>query len=255
MEEAIDGWITTNILLEKFKSRHAHKKKPSHEELDPDMVGVLDLGGASTQVTFTCKIYLKKKQNKKEFYYSLFFFLLDTHEPGDEPIPAEFTTDIHLFDTVYNPYAHSYLCWGKNEALGRYRARLVNAVIKSNRTYSPTSPRILIRDQCLARGANDSITADKLFRSPCVANEKQQFNNNYNISSFVFVGVGNASQCRQRLIGLFDAKKNDKTVNCSFKQEYCTFDHTFQPTLPTKINFIGLSGYYYIFNNLAHRMF
>ena len=27
----------------------------SNEELDPDMVGVLDLGGASTQVTFTCK--------------------------------------------------------------------------------------------------------------------------------------------------------------------------------------------------------
>jgi len=61
MEEAIDGWITTNILLEKFKNRHAKKKHSqltnSQKELDPDMVGVLDLGGASTQVTFTCKIY------------------------------------------------------------------------------------------------------------------------------------------------------------------------------------------------------
>jgi hypothetical protein len=60
MEEAIDGWITTNILLEKFKRRHEKKKNlertASEEELDPDMVGVLDLGGASTQVTFTCKI-------------------------------------------------------------------------------------------------------------------------------------------------------------------------------------------------------
>jgi hypothetical protein len=48
MEEAIDGWITTNILLEKFKQKHAKKHSlqniKSPEELDPDMVGVLDLG-------------------------------------------------------------------------------------------------------------------------------------------------------------------------------------------------------------------
>jgi hypothetical protein len=61
MEEAIDGWITTNILLEKFKHRHEKKKRiervTSQEKFDSDMVGVLDLGGASTQVTFTCKIF------------------------------------------------------------------------------------------------------------------------------------------------------------------------------------------------------
>ncbi len=59
MEEAIDGWITTNILLENFKHRHEKKKRLgqiiSKEKFDSDMVGVLDLGGASTQVTFTCK--------------------------------------------------------------------------------------------------------------------------------------------------------------------------------------------------------
>jgi len=53
---------------------------------------------------------------------------------------------------------------------------------------------------------------------------------------------------------LFDAKRNDRTVSCSYKKQYCTFDHTFQPKLPSKINFIGLSGYYYVFNNLAHGM-
>jgi hypothetical protein len=61
MEEAIDGWITTNILLENFKKRHTKEKlsqrMKSQEEFDSDMAGVLDLGGASTQVTFTCKIY------------------------------------------------------------------------------------------------------------------------------------------------------------------------------------------------------
>jgi hypothetical protein len=60
MEEAIDGWMTTNILLEKFKHKHAQQttsqRIKSQTEFDPDMVGVLDLGGASTQVTFICKI-------------------------------------------------------------------------------------------------------------------------------------------------------------------------------------------------------
>lgn len=178
--------------------------------------------------------------------------LIDTSQIDDEPIPADFTTNITLFESVYHPYAHSYLCWGKNEALRRHRARLLNAAININRTYLPTLSRILIRDPCFARGANETLTTADLFRSPCTANEKQLFNSNFNVSSFTFVGSGNASQCRQRLISLFDAKRNDRTVNCSFKEQYCTFDHTFQPTLPSKINFIGLSGYYYVFHNLAH---
>jgi hypothetical protein len=252
MEEAIDGWITTNILLEKFKHRHTKKKRLEHISsqtgLDPDMVGVLDLGGASTQVTFTCKIYLNIFSKKKEYY----FFFLDTRNPDEKPVPSEFTTDITLFDTIYNPYAHSYLCWGKNEALRRYRARLLNAVININRTYYPISQDIIIRDPCLARGANDTLTTANLFRSMCTVNEKQQFNHNFNMSSFIFVGTGNARQCRQRLRSLFNTTRSDRTVNCSFKQEYCIFDHTFQPTIPSKINFIGLSGYYYVFNNLAH---
>lgn len=96
------------------------------------------------------------------------------------------------------------------------------------------------------------MTASSLFRSSCTANEKQKFNKNTNISSFAFVGSGNATRCRQRLKKLFDSKRNDKTVNCTYKPEYCTFDHAFQPLIPDKINFVGLSGYFYVFQSLAH---
>jgi hypothetical protein len=93
-----------------------------------------------------------------------------------------------------------------------------------------------------------------IFGSPCTANEKEKLNNYVNRSTIIFVGTGNATQCRKRLIQLFDAKRNDATVNCSYKAEYCTFDHTFQPKIPKNIHFIGLSGYYYVFNNLAYRI-
>lgn len=71
IEEAIGGWITTNILLEKFYQRHAIKKRlhrmKDQNEFDSDMVGVLDLGGASTQVTFTCKINVYLSKSKLTF--------------------------------------------------------------------------------------------------------------------------------------------------------------------------------------------
>ncbi len=120
---------------------------------------------------------------------------------------------------------------------------------------APTSSRFRIRDPCLARGANDTISTSNIFGSSCTENEKEKFNSNISISTFTFIGTGNASLCRERLISLFDAKRNDQTVNCSFKQEYCTFDHTFQPELPSNLHFIGLSGYYYVFNNLAYGKF
>ncbi|UJR14965.1 hypothetical protein I4U23_001944 [Adineta vaga] len=229
VEEAIDGWITTNILLEKFKHRHTKKKHLAKQELDTDMVGVLDLGGASTQITFT---YNQTKD--------------------DEPIPDEFTTNITLFDTVYSPYAHSYLCWGKNEALKRHRARLINAAINISRTSFSNTLRTYIRDPCLARGANNTFMVSDIFSSPCTTNEKQNFNSYFNRSTVTFIGAGNAKQCRKRLTNLFNVKRNDATTNCSYKKQYCTFDHTFQPYIPSEIRFIGLSGYYYVFDNLAY---
>ncbi|CAF1598217.1 unnamed protein product [Rotaria sp. Silwood1] len=234
MEEAIDSWITTNLLLEKFKHRHEKKKRMkqvnSSEELDPYMVGVLDLGGASTQITFTYK-----------------------HNISDEPVPAEYITNITLFNTVYSPYAHSYLCWGKSEAFRRYRARLLNSALNIDPKNISSSTPFLIHDPCFPRGLNDSTTPASLFRSPCTANEKQLFNYTFNMS-ISFIGIGNAYECRQHLKNLFDSKRNDKTVNCSYKQEYCTFDHTFQPKLPNTIRFIGVSGYYYVFDNLVFGM-
>lgn len=181
-------------------------------------------------------------------------YFSDQQGANHEEVPPNFTTNITLFDTIYNPYAHSYLCWGKNEAFRRHRARLLNSALSTSPKYTPTTPNITIRDPCLATGINDSVTVANVFRSPCTVNEKLNFNNSANISSIIFVGTGNSTKCRRRLMSLFDTKRNDKTMNCTFKKEYCSFDHTFQPKIPENIRFIGLSGYYYVFHNLAHGM-
>lgn len=56
VEEAIDGWITTNILADRFDYRQKSKPQSvSGSDLDSNKAGVIDLGGASTQVTFTRK--------------------------------------------------------------------------------------------------------------------------------------------------------------------------------------------------------
>lgn len=175
----------------------------------------------------------------------------DPSGPSDEPIPPAYTTNVTLFNQLYSPYAHSYLCWGKSEASKRHRARLLNKEIRRNRTMFMDFMRIFVRDPCLPRGTNDTVSIGHVFRSPCTWNEKERYKPPTNISGVTFVGTGNASLCRQRLMNLFDKKRNDPSARCPYKDEYCTFDHAFQPKLSPNTHFIGLSGYYYVFNNLA----
>ncbi|CAF1551132.1 unnamed protein product, partial [Didymodactylos carnosus] len=230
LEEAIDGWITTNLLLEKFKHKHESYLRHSSDDIDTDMVGVLDLGGASTQVTFTHNNLLS------------------------EPIPLKYTANITLFDKVYSPYAHSYLCWGKNEVHKRYRARLINEQTK-NWQFKQHYSRLIIDDYCLPNHANESLSWNYIFRSPCTINEKKQFstqNISMNVTTLLFYGRGNSSMCEKAILNLLNAKKDNKNISCAYNINYCSFDHTYQPTLPAKNKFIGLSGYYYVFNNLAY---
>lgn len=135
----------------------------------------------------------------------------------------------------------------------RYRARLANNLLYNSRNLTIISTSLNVSDPCLPVGISDTVSTSTLFRSSCTMHEKQKFNSyNTNVSSIVYVGKGNATKCRLRLMALFDIKNNDKTVNCTHKKQYCTFDHTFQPPIPSQLHFIGLSGYYYVFHNLAH---
>lgn len=72
-------------------------------------VGALDMGGASTQITF--------------------------YTPDKADIPSDYRKDMELYGSNYTVYTHSYLCFGINEAIRQYQAILVkvgNSDLKSH---------------------------------------------------------------------------------------------------------------------------
>eukprot|EP00753_Platysulcus_tardus_P008324 PLAT15899.1.p2 GENE.PLAT15899.1~~PLAT15899.1.p2 ORF type:complete len:490 (-),score=217.63 PLAT15899.1:37-1506(-) len=73
-QEGLYGWVTVNYLLGELRSG------------SPETIGAMDLGGASTELTFEPHSEVKK----------------DEH-------------DITLFGRTYRPYAHSYLYYGAAE--------------------------------------------------------------------------------------------------------------------------------------------
>ncbi|XP_064324757.1 ectonucleoside triphosphate diphosphohydrolase 8 [Phalacrocorax carbo] len=128
-EEGSFGWITVNYLLEtlvkfSFAGQWEHPR-------DTEVLGALDLGGASTQITFQPGVTIEDK-NTSIFY--------------------------RLYGTNYLLYTHSYLCYGQTQALKKLLAALHQG--------SPSAPQI--SHPCYPKGYQENITTADLYDSPCV---------------------------------------------------------------------------------------
>ena len=76
--------------------------KWNFEVMEDNTFGAMDLGGASTQITFY---------------------------PGSEvTIPTDYSGNTVLYGTNYSVYTHSYLCYGINEIQRKFKARLVKVM-------------------------------------------------------------------------------------------------------------------------------
>ncbi|NWI30088.1 ENTP8 diphosphohydrolase, partial [Sula dactylatra] len=96
-EEGAYGWITINYLLDSF-TKYSPK---AHMWVHPEaakIFGALDLGGASTQISFM---------------------------PEGSVMNRNETSKFMLYGYDYNIYAHSYLCYGQNEMLKRLAKELI----------------------------------------------------------------------------------------------------------------------------------
>ncbi|XP_053817786.1 ectonucleoside triphosphate diphosphohydrolase 8-like isoform X2 [Vidua chalybeata] len=97
---------------------------------DTEVLGALDLGGASTQITFQPGVPVEDRNT------SVFF---------------------QLYGTNYSLYSHSYLCYGQSQALKMLLAALHQA-----------SSSAQISHPCYPQGYQENITVAELYDSPCV---------------------------------------------------------------------------------------
>ncbi|KAM4634123.1 ectonucleoside triphosphate diphosphohydrolase 2 [Polymixia lowei] len=199
-EEGAYGWVTVNYLLENFikYSFVGHWFSPGRAT-----VGALDFGGASTQITFVTPDEVEDEKNRMK---------------------------LRLYGQEYSLYTHSFLCYGRDQALKRLLAHL----IKSS-GYPGT-----VSHPCLPLGHNVTMKLESVFESSCTAVQRP---NAYNPQASVTVqGTGRYHHCLGNVSEIFSFD------SCPFSQ--CSFDKVFQPNVTG--SFMAFSAFFYIHSFLQH---
>ncbi|XP_049637938.1 ectonucleoside triphosphate diphosphohydrolase 8 [Suncus etruscus] len=128
-DEGSLGWITINYVLDKLV-----KYSFTGQWIRPQegtLVGALDMGGASTQITFLPERPIQDKSTEVTF---------------------------KLYGSNYSVYTHSYLCYGRDQILNRLLVNLLQQNISDHRLQQP----------CYHKGYNATLALAPLYESPCV---------------------------------------------------------------------------------------
>lgn len=199
-EEGAYGWITINYLLGKFTKKLRWLYTLGNESNSQETYGALDLGGASTQITF-----VPRNQTIESPENALYF---------------------RLYGKDYNVYTHSFLCYGKDQAL-------LKKLIKDSQVSNGT-----INDPCFNKGYSRIMNISSLTNSPCIKKDKL-------ILPFIQLqihGTGNYQQCQKSVLRLFD------NSDCPYSR--CAFDKIFLPLPQPDKQFGAFSAYYYVMDFL-----
>ncbi|XP_056124786.1 ectonucleoside triphosphate diphosphohydrolase 1 isoform X1 [Rhinichthys klamathensis goyatoka] len=188
-EEGAFGWITVNYLSENLN-------KPT------GTLGALDLGGASTQITFIPQQDIESDDN---------------------------SIDFRLYGNDYHLYTHSFLCYGKDQALKLSMGKKLVSTYAASKTHP-----IELRDPCFNPGYNSTKTVQSVFNTPCM---KAVNISNGNISH---VGLGDWSQCQESIRKVFN------TSRCAYSK--CSFNEVFQPSVDGK--FGAFSAFFFVMDFL-----
>ncbi|XP_019612383.2 ectonucleoside triphosphate diphosphohydrolase 2 [Rhinolophus sinicus] len=160
-DEGVFGWVTANYLLENFikydwVGRWFRPRKGT--------LGAMDLGGASTQITF------------------------ETASPAEDPANE---VQLRLYGQQYRVYTHSFLCYGRDQVLQRLLASALQAHSQPH-SFHP----------CWPRGYSTQVLLRDVYQSPCtVAQRPQTFNSSSRVH---LSGSSNPALCRSLVLGLFD---------------------------------------------------
>lgn len=184
-EEGAFGWVTVNYLDDRLRQGSGTR-------------GALDLGGASTQISFVSNQEVESSENAVAF---------------------------RLYGNDYHLYTHSFLCYGKDQAL------------KLALNQQAESGTDAVSDPCFHPGYKVTKEYSALRNSPCVSNIKL---NKSNTSSFTHIGTGSLSKCQDVVRNIFDFGQ------CAFSS--CSFNGVYQP--PLKGTFGAFSAFYFVMNFL-----
>ncbi|NWR71100.1 ENTP1 diphosphohydrolase, partial [Centropus unirufus] len=216
-EEGAYGWITINYLLGNFKqvlyqwksgwTKLLHSLKSLSETS-----GALDLGGASTQITFV------PNELSSESPEDLLYF--------------------RLYGKDYLVYTHSFLCYGKDQALQQKLARDLQAIKRNNLHlfYFQTVENSILLDPCFHQGYQRTVNISDLLKNPCTSAEKKQFP----FGQLYIQGEGNYQKCRRNIQKLFNK------TNCPYSS--CSFNGIYLP--PLQGDFGAFSAFYFVMNFL-----
>ncbi|XP_056607602.1 ectonucleoside triphosphate diphosphohydrolase 8 [Triplophysa dalaica] len=194
-EEGTYGWITINYLSERF-IKHTFEGKWIHPK-SAQILGALDLGGSSTQISFIPNVPVTVPESK---------------------------FNLQLYGYKYEVYTHSYLCYGKDQAMRKLQVQL----------HKTAGSSFVIDHPCYHKGYKFNVTLDDLYNSPCV----EKPNNFVPTTTITFTGTSNSSLCRSLMEDIVNV------TGCKFSPD-CGFNGVYQP--PVNGEFFAFSAYFYTF--------
>ncbi|XP_068842727.1 ectonucleoside triphosphate diphosphohydrolase 8 isoform X2 [Capricornis sumatraensis] len=145
--------------------------------------------------------------------------------PGGPILDKTAQATFRLYGADHTIYTHSYLCFGRDQALSRLLAELVQA-----------SPGLLVRHPCYHSGYRGTLALAPLYESPCVPAAPPDLSQNLTVE-----GTGNPGACVEALRKLFNFSSCDGREDCAFAGVY-------QP--PVQGQFYAFSSFYHTFHFL-----
>ncbi|XP_072208818.1 ectonucleoside triphosphate diphosphohydrolase 8-like [Excalfactoria chinensis] len=179
-EEGAYGWITINYLLESFTKYSPKAHTWVHPEAD-NSFGALDLGGASTQISFA---------------------------PKGSVIKWNETSTLTLYGYNYNIYTHSYICYGQNEMWKRLAKELI----------MESSPSTLVEHPCYPKDYKETISLSSFRTSPCTNQSDPRLP--LDDRNVTLEGRSNTSGCLVAIKKLFNFSACGQSQDCSFNGIY-----------------------------------
>ncbi|KAF5906382.1 ectonucleoside triphosphate diphosphohydrolase 1 isoform X1, partial [Clarias magur] len=151
-EEGAFGWITVNYLSDNFRKASG-------------TMGALDLGGASTQITFVSGQELQSPDN---------------------------SIDFRLYGNDYHLYTHSFLCYGKDQVLKLSLEQQLQPFAMTD--------NIVLEDPCFHPGYNVTKSFQSVFDSPCIKKGTRQ----KTVQSLRHLGLGDWNKCHEAVRRVFN---------------------------------------------------